>query len=140
MPHTPSARLILFTRFPEPGETKTRLIPALGPAGAAALSGRLAEAACRTARRAAAALEAELEIRLAAADPNQGRVWLGGDLSVRPQGWGGLGRRMQRAFAEAWREGMHRVVLFGSDCPGLAPRHLLAACQALISRDVVLGP
>ncbi|MEW6218991.1 MAG: TIGR04282 family arsenosugar biosynthesis glycosyltransferase, partial [Thermodesulfobacteriota bacterium] len=71
---------------------------------------------------------------------NQGRVWLGGDLSVRPQGWGGLGRRMQRAFAEAWREGMHRVVLFGSDCPGLAPRHLLAACQALAGRDVVLGP
>ena len=38
---TNSRRLIIFSRFPEPGRTKTRLIPALGPEGAARLQYRL---------------------------------------------------------------------------------------------------
>ena len=43
-------RVVLFTRWPEPGRAKTRLIPALGAEGAAALHRRLTEravAACR---------------------------------------------------------------------------------------------
>ncbi len=32
-----SERLAVFARFPEPGRAKTRLIPALGPEGAAEL-------------------------------------------------------------------------------------------------------
>ena len=35
--------ILLFLRHPEPGRTKTRLIPALGPEGAADLYARLAE-------------------------------------------------------------------------------------------------
>jgi glycosyltransferase A (GT-A) superfamily protein (DUF2064 family) len=36
-------RLVLFTRFPTPGQAKTRLIPALGAEGAAALHRHLTE-------------------------------------------------------------------------------------------------
>ena len=39
--------VILFTRFPEPGRTKTRLIPVLGPDGAANLQRRMTEHALR---------------------------------------------------------------------------------------------
>ena len=35
--------LIIFTRYPEPGQTKTRLIPALGTEGAANLQKKLTE-------------------------------------------------------------------------------------------------
>ena len=35
-------RLIVFTRYPEPGRSKTRLIPALGLDGAADLHRRMA--------------------------------------------------------------------------------------------------
>jgi glycosyltransferase A (GT-A) superfamily protein (DUF2064 family) len=35
--------LIIFTRFPEPGKTKTRLIPALGPEKAAELQQKMTE-------------------------------------------------------------------------------------------------
>ena len=48
--HTPHHRempgkrqVILFGRYPAPGRTKTRLIPALGPVGAADLQRRLTE-------------------------------------------------------------------------------------------------
>jgi glycosyltransferase A (GT-A) superfamily protein (DUF2064 family) len=34
-------RLIVFTRYPEPGTTQTRLIPVLGPEGAAELQRRM---------------------------------------------------------------------------------------------------
>ena len=35
--------LIIFTRYPEPGKTKTRLIPALGDVGAANLQKQMTE-------------------------------------------------------------------------------------------------
>jgi hypothetical protein len=43
-------RLIVFTRFPEPGTTKTRLIPALGAEGAATLQKQMTHQTLRTAR------------------------------------------------------------------------------------------
>ena len=43
-------RLIIFGRHPVPGQTKTRLVPDLGPAGAAELQRRLTEKAINTAR------------------------------------------------------------------------------------------
>ena len=36
-------RLIIFTRYPEPGTTKTRLIPQLGAEGAAELQRQMTE-------------------------------------------------------------------------------------------------
>ena len=56
-------RLILFARYPVPGRAKTRLIPALGAEGAAALHRRLVLRALRTARKACRAVPADLEVR-----------------------------------------------------------------------------
>ncbi|MEJ2286494.1 MAG: hypothetical protein P8X85_23195, partial [Desulfobacterales bacterium] len=44
-------RLIVFTRFPEPGKTKTRLIPALGARGAARLQRQMTEHLMATAAK-----------------------------------------------------------------------------------------
>lgn len=46
----PRRHLLLFTKHPTPGHAKTRLIPALGAAGAAALSRSLSEHALAVAR------------------------------------------------------------------------------------------
>ena len=43
MPAAMPESLIIFTRFPETGKTKTRLIPALGPKGAARLQRQMTE-------------------------------------------------------------------------------------------------
>ena len=45
----PIDRLIVFGRYPVPGRTKTRLIPELGPAGAADLQRQLTEKIVETA-------------------------------------------------------------------------------------------
>jgi len=133
-------RLILFCRYPVPGRAKTRLIPALGPLCAADLHRRLAERAFRTVQMAAASLGAGVEVRFDGREEKRMRNWLGGPARFARQGPGDLGRRMQVAFAEAFQGGCPRVVLLGADVPGIAPRHLEAAAQALWNHDLVLGP
>jgi rSAM/selenodomain-associated transferase 1 len=59
---------------------------------------------------------------------------------IRPQGEGDLGTRMQRAFADAFAEGAHHVIMIGVDCPGLSADHIHGAWRKLESADVVLGP
>jgi len=44
-----SERLIVFTRYPEPHKSKTRLIPALGAVGAAVLGREMTRHALRRA-------------------------------------------------------------------------------------------
>ena len=55
-------RLVLFARYPVPGRVKTRLIPALGAEGAAALHRRLVLRTLRTASKACRAAPADLEV------------------------------------------------------------------------------
>ncbi len=123
-------RLVLFTRFPEPGRAKTRLIPALGPQGAADLHRRLAERTLATLR--AAGLP--LEVRVTGAPPAAFRAWLGQGTRVVRQGEGDLGARMARALRPA------PAILVGSDLPLLQPGHIAAAAAALAGGEVALGP
>ena len=119
----------MFTRWPEPGKAKTRLIPALGAQGAADLHRRLTERAAATVRSAGLALE----VRSTGADPAMFREWLGVE-SVVDQGGGDLGARLARAAAVV------PVILLGADIPGLLPQHLRAAAAALVEAPAVIGP
>jgi len=133
-------KLIIFTRFPRPGTTKTRLIPALGAAGAAELQRRLSELTVQRGRELAARRGAVLEICHAGGDAARVGAWLGPDLLTAPQGAGDLGERLAQAFARAWQQGCERVVLVGADCPALSLTILQSAFAALADHDLVLGP
>ncbi|MEW6351772.1 MAG: TIGR04283 family arsenosugar biosynthesis glycosyltransferase [Thermodesulfobacteriota bacterium] len=239
----PSSRelLAVFTRYPEPGTTKTRLIPVLGPDGAARLQRRMTEHAIRVARRVRAARGTALEVRftvpagtaaeapsdlgwprehstasdgavgtrvehgvrfhpprapigthltaaefdisgsyppfpcplprveedsqtlspggrgkgegpemwppvpddeicLSAGTREELRAWLGRDMDLVAQGDGDLGGRMMRAFSEGFARGFDRVVVIGSDCPGVSSRIVRSALKALDHKDLVIGP
>ncbi|MBP0443829.1 TIGR04282 family arsenosugar biosynthesis glycosyltransferase [Roseomonas sp. SSH11] len=123
-------RVALFSRYPEPGRAKTRLIPALGPEGAANLHRRLTE---RTLQALCASGLAH-ELRHTGAPEPAFRAWLGQALPMVEQGEGDLGARMARA-AEATP-----VILLGADLPDLSPRHLQAAAGALRDHAAVIGP
>jgi len=138
--HEQADRLILFGRYPVPGQTKTRLIPALGPAGAAELQRRLTEKTLRAARRAALKWGASLEVRFDGGSEERMRRWLGPGLVYSDQGPGDLGRRMEVALLDAIQQGSGKAVLFGTDIPGLRARHLGQALEALVEKDLVLGP
>lgn len=131
--------LILFTRFPEPGATKTRLIPALGPDGAAALQRQLTEKALRQAEDFRLQGNVELEIHFEGGSPASMGQWLGQHI-FKPQAAGTIGERMEQAFSQAFACGMAAVVLIGTDCPGITADILRQAFQALRGNDLVLGP
>lgn len=130
--------IAILARAPEPGRSKTRLIPRLGADGAAALQQRLTARAIDTA--VAAAL---------------GRVVLWGTpdhrhpgfaihardrkLELRSQPEGDLGARMLAAIAATPAAG--GVLVIGTDCPALGPDHLREAAAALAhGNDAVVIP
>jgi rSAM/selenodomain-associated transferase 1 len=127
--------IIVFAKAPTPGEVKTRLTPALGAAGAAALHERLVH---RTLATAAAAALGPVELCCA---PEVTHPFLvacahAHSADLGEQGPGDLGRRMHRAFARA-----PGAILIGCDCPALTPAYLRAAAASLAAGDdAVLGP
>ena len=126
----PQPRLVLFTRYPVPGKAKTRLIPALGEAGAAAIHRKLAERTAAVMRDSGL----PLEIRFTGADRQEFEEWFGEGPSYAAQADGDLGDRLRAAIDPP------PVIFVGADCPDLAVDHLQEAAKALAENDVVIGP
>ncbi|MCJ8500380.1 TIGR04283 family arsenosugar biosynthesis glycosyltransferase [Desulfatitalea alkaliphila] len=131
-------RLILFGRYPVPGRTNTRLIPVVGPLGAAELQRQWTE-------RAVAVLKgsrlAPVAFVYADGTAQQVRRWLGREgIELIPQVQGDLGQRMAAALADGLHRGASQVVLLGTDVPRMTARHLEMAFEALAGHDLVLGP
>jgi len=132
-------RVMVFARAPTPGEAKTRLIPALGAAGAAALHRRLVMHCLRAATDAQLG-PVELWCAPDAGDPFFHECERRFEASLHPQGEGDLGARMQRAFESALARAS-RAILVGSDIPALSAQYLRDAERALAGGDdVVIGP
>ncbi len=133
-------RLIIFTRYPRPGQAKTRLIPAIGPLAATEIHRRLVVKAVREARDLAGQISSEVQINYCGADERSMRRWLGSGVTYTAQSKGDLGERMVGAFDRAFASGCRRVVLCGTDVPAPTVSHQRQAFTALESYDIVLGP
>ena len=130
--------VIVMAKAPVAGLAKTRLIPALGAEGAAALAARL------LAHAVGEALAADVGAVTLCGAPDVSHaafVALAREprLALRPQGQGDLGARMQRAFAQALAT-HRRAVLIGTDAPALDAAVLRAAAEALLTHDAVFAP
>jgi len=134
------SRLIIFARFPEPGQSKTRLIPALGMAGAAELQRQMVEYTLGWAKELRDRLPLSIEIRYTGRPLEPFRHWLGPTLLYSEQGEGDLGQRMLRAFQDAFRMKLKKALLIGTDVPDLSPSLVEGALILLNSSDLVLGP
>jgi len=131
--------ILVFAKAPVPGEVKTRLVPALGAAGAAELHERLVD---RTLATAAAAATGPVELCCApdAAHPALAALARAHGATLAGQGPGDLGDRMHAAFRRSLA-GAPAAIVIGCDCPALAPRHLREAAAALAGgHDAVIAP
>ena len=130
--------LQIFSKPPLAGEVKTRLIPALGEAGALALYQQLLEHTLSTARNSGFA-----GIELWCTDSRDGGIRaLAARYNVRLQQQSGshLGERMANALNVALARAQY-AVLMGCDCPALQADDLRRAAGWLRSgADAVLGP
>ncbi|WP_310393185.1 TIGR04282 family arsenosugar biosynthesis glycosyltransferase [Hymenobacter sp.] len=131
--------LLVFARVPALGRVKSRLAAGIGDAAALAVYNELlgiTRAAVEQAGVPATVWLADAPGPAPAAA--EAAQWPG--MAVRGQPAGDLGQRMAAAFAAAFAAGAGRVVIIGTDCPGLRAAHLTAAFARLRAHDVVLGP
>lgn len=124
-----TVRIVVFARYPTPGQAKTRLIPALGATAAADLHRRLVERTLAAVR----ASDLAFEVRTTGADPALFRDWLG-PITAVDQGSGELGERLARAGPP------YPTLFIGSDAPDLTPHQLRAAAGTLTDHKAVIGP
>lgn len=132
--------LILFTRYPEPGKTKTRLIPALGAEGAATLQRQMTEQKLAEVNQLLTFYPLSVEVHFAGGNEQLMQEWLGSSLVYRRQSEGDIGDRMASAFQASFAAGMNAVVVIGTDCPDLNALLIAEAFQLLRQHDLVLGP
>jgi uncharacterized protein len=137
-------RLIIYTRYPEPGKTKTRLIPLLGEKEAADLQQKMTEYTLIQARQLLQLFPVTIEVRFAGGNLQLIEKWLSknfnSQLLYQHQGEGDLGQKMANSFLEAFNKGAEQVITIGSDCPGVNTEILTTAFQHLQTHDLVLGP
>jgi rSAM/selenodomain-associated transferase 1 len=131
-------RIVVFAKAPLAGLAKTRLIPALGAGGAAALAARML---AHTLEQALLAGVGKVEL-CATPAPGTG-AWR--DIAVpaavvwSAQGEGDLGARMARAAQRVTAAG-EAVLVIGTDCPALDAARLREAAAALQAADAVIAP
>jgi hypothetical protein len=130
--------LLVFLKYPRPGQAKTRLVPVLGEEAAALLYRALAEEEVR--RTAPEVGEYE---RLFCFTPpeDEGAIaaWFPGE-RLWAQPVGDLGQRMAAAFAHAFGQGARRVAIIGTDVPWVSRATVVEAFSAVDGDDVAIGP
>ncbi|MFB6276068.1 MAG: TIGR04282 family arsenosugar biosynthesis glycosyltransferase [Halothece sp.] len=128
-------RIIIFTRYPEPGKTKTRLISALGEQGAAQLQKKLTEYTIKEVSQ----LEADIQVYFSGGNEALMQNWLGNTYQYYPQSNGDLGERLIAALEESFTPEIEKIVIIGIDCPELNADLINEAFEKLSSNDLVLG-
>jgi rSAM/selenodomain-associated transferase 1 len=128
--------LIVFLKAPRPGQVKTRLAKTIGAEAACAAYRQLVE----TALGRISPLSG-VHLRYAPDDAfTEIQPWLRPGWEAAAQGPGDLGQRLHTAFVETFNQGVERVVIIGSDCPGVTAGDIEVAWAALGENEVVIGP
>jgi uncharacterized protein len=142
-----STALVIFAKAPVPGLAKTRLAPALGAEGAAALAERLLAHAVAQALALPADRVNRIELCVTPSIDHpafdralaQAAAQVPGRLHLTLQGEGDLGARMHNAFVRVLAQ-HPQALLIGTDAPALNADRLAEAAEALKSRDAVFVP
>lgn len=123
-------RLVLFARFPVAGACKTRLIPAVGAAGAADIHRHLTQRTVGVLRQSGQ----QVILAYTGAEKRDFAEWLGDDIAYVRQAEGDLTDKLLACLNPA------PVLFFGADTPDLTADIVHKAIAALHTHDVVLGP
>ncbi len=132
-------KLIIFTRYPSPGKVKTRLSGTLGRIGAASLHQEMTQHILETARD-VAGLRITVEVHFQGGRKTLMARMFGNNLVFLRQKGTDLGERMLHSFSRSFDRGATRVVLIGTDCPGITRGTVMTAFDLLGENDCVFGP
>ena len=129
--------LILFTRVPIPGATKTRLMPFLNGKECAEIHTCFLQDIYEKAK----SVQADLFVFYTPRDEKELlKQVLDEKAMCFPQHGADLGERMKNAIGIALRMGYEKVVLIGTDIPQIHPETLKNAFDNLKDKDIVIHP
>lgn len=129
--------LIVFTRVPIPGMTKTRLMPFLKGEECAELHTCFLKDIYEKANKAGA----DVFVFYTPKDEKDIlKEVLGNDVVCLPQYGNDLGQRMKNAIGIALRMGYEKVVLIGTDIPQIHTETMKNAFDNLNEKDIVIHP
>lgn len=130
-------RLLIFLKYPAPGQVKTRLASELGNEAAAEIYRASVELTLSR-------LEFFRRESVICVDPPEAvektRQWLEGSWQLCAQQGATLGDRLKAATRQAFAEGAKRVIVIGTDSPWLFPADIARAFETLEGADIALGP
>jgi len=135
-----NCHLIIFSRYPDPGKTKTRLIPVLGPQGAAELQRKMTEKITKQALKIRKNHAVPISLFYTGTTEEKMSYWLGNSFDYHFQCEGDIGKRMGDAFTRTFHHGVRSAVLLGSDIPEITRTIITQGCISLQTEEVVFGP
>ena len=127
--------LLIFTRNPELGKTKTRLAKSIGNETALAIYKFLLHKTNQVTQNLLCDKAVYYSVKIRRDD-----IWNEKIYQKHQQKGEDLGIRMQNAFQYAFDTGYKKVVIIGSDLYDLTENHINKAFQKLDTNDVVIGP
>ena len=137
-----SNALIIFTREPKPGITKTRMMPYLSAEQCAELHKCMLKDIAREASHA----DADIIVAYTGGEPlflrsilREGGPFRNGAVYIEQRG-SGIGEKMENAISDALDLGYKKAVLIGTDIPEIEAESIDAAFAMLDVCDVCLGP
>ncbi|MHA4846520.1 TIGR04282 family arsenosugar biosynthesis glycosyltransferase [Flavitalea antarctica] len=127
--------LIIFTKNPIHGQVKTRLAAAVGKDMALSIYRRM----LLYTNTITSDLPVTKLLYYSDAIGTQDH-WSDQIYTKKLQRGAGLGQRMENAFRDTFELNYRRVMIIGTDCPGLTPGIITMAFDNLGNSDVVIGP
>jgi len=129
--------VLVFVKYPTPGQVKTRLAEELGDERTAELYKRFVIDILET----LGGLDVRLKILFSPPDTeNNFRLWLGDEYTYAAQDGEDLGQRMKNAMGDALGDGFNKALIVGSDSPDVPGDYVEEAFSSLDDSDAVIGP
>ena len=136
-----NSHIIIFSRYPVPGKTKTRLIPLLGALKAAQLQRTMTEKIAGEALKVAEQHSVPVSVFFTDDTMEEMTSWLGPSFNYHPQIRGDIGSRMDDAFTRTFADSCTQsAILIGSDIPEITAEIITEGFLSLKNKDTVIGP
>lgn len=127
--------LMIFVKNPEPGKVKTRLAQSVGDDKAFEIYLKLMNHTMEQAIIANCLKEVWYSSFVDRNDLFDEKLF-----RKKVQSGSGLGEKMKHSFKAAFADGFEKVVIIGSDCPGISGELIDIAFEKLNRTDLVIGP
>lgn len=128
---------IVFLKFPQEGEVKTRLAKDKSEKFATEFYKVCVEHTISEVKEMQESAEIFLFVE---SNLTEIKEWLGTGINIYEQKGEDLGVKMKNAFEEVFNKGFEHVIIIGTDIPGISSSILKTAFRHLKSTETVIGP